>query len=111
MTLYRKKPVVISAVQFAGIVDTGFMGLHGPAFKGKIPPWLQHNQVPEGEPIEIGFWSYDTNRLGGVMLIGTLEGIMTAMPNDYIIQGVNGEIYSCKPDIFELTYEEVKENE
>lgn len=40
--------------------------------------------------------------------IETLEGTMHASVGDYIIEGVNGEIYPCKPDIFEKTYEEVK---
>jgi len=40
--------------------------------------------------------------------INTLEGIMRGNCYDYIIQGINGEIYPCKPDIFEKTYEEVK---
>lgn len=39
--------------------------------------------------------------------IGTLEGTMTAQLGDYIIRGINGEFYPCKPDIFEKTYEEV----
>lgn len=39
----------------------------------------------------------------------TLEGTMIAEVGDYIIKGVRGEIYPCKPDIFEQTYEEVKE--
>lgn len=37
--------------------------------------------------------------------IKTLEGVMTASPGDYVITGVNGEEYPCKPDIFEKTYE------
>lgn len=40
--------------------------------------------------------------------IETLEGIMTASPGDWIITGVNGEQYPCKPDIFEKTYEPVE---
>jgi len=40
-------------------------------------------------------------------LIGTLEGVMQVSPGDYIITGVKGEHYPCKPDIFALTYEEV----
>jgi len=40
--------------------------------------------------------------------IRTLEGVMHANVGDYIITGVHGEIYPCKPDIFEETYEEVK---
>jgi hypothetical protein len=43
------------------------------------------------------------------MKIKTLEGVMTANIGDWIIQGVNGEIYPCKPDIFEKTYELLKE--
>lgn len=43
--------------------------------------------------------------------IETLEGIMTASPGDYIITGVNGEQYPCKPDIFEKTYERVSDAE
>jgi hypothetical protein len=41
------------------------------------------------------------------MEIETLEGTMRASPGDYVIRGVNGEIYPCKADIFEMTYEEV----
>ena len=44
-----------------------------------------------------------------VMHIATLEGVMTANPGDWIITGVNGEQYPCKPDIFEKTYEPVEE--
>jgi hypothetical protein len=42
-------------------------------------------------------------------IIKTLEGEMTVSPGDWIIQGVNGELYPCKPDIFEKTYEPVEE--
>ncbi len=42
--------------------------------------------------------------------IKTLEDIMTARAGDFIIKGVNGEIYPCKPDIFEKTYEKVEDN-
>jgi len=42
--------------------------------------------------------------------IPTLEGTMTANPGDYIIKGLQGEFYPCKPDIFEASYTEVKEN-
>lgn len=43
------------------------------------------------------------------LIIHTLEGDMKAMPGDYIITGVNGEQYPCKPDIFHKTYEEVED--
>lgn len=45
------------------------------------------------------------------MIINTLEGVMKASVGDYIITGVNGEQYPCKPDIFEKTYEILSENE
>lgn len=47
---------------------------------------------------------------GKKMIIPTLEGDMEASLGDYIIKGVNGEFYPCKPDIFEKTYEKYKEN-
>lgn len=108
MTFYRKKPVVIEAVEFSGIVDTGFMGLHGPAFKRGMPKWLKESQKPAGSFLEKGEWTHDEYKLGGVLHIGTLEGVMTALPGDFIIRGVHGEIYPCKPDIFAITYEEVE---
>jgi hypothetical protein len=46
--------------------------------------------------------------MGGVE-IKTLEGTMVANPGDWIIRGVKGELYPCKPDIFEATYERVME--
>lgn len=49
--------------------------------------------------------AYKTNHR---ITIDTLEGKMIAEPGDYIITGINGEVYPCKPDIFKKTYEEVK---
>lgn len=48
-------------------------------------------------------WGYDPS--GGTLRIHTLEGIMTANKGDYIIRGVLGEFYPCKPEIFNSTYE------
>ena len=78
---YRKKPIVIEAWQWNG--DTDWT---------KAPEWLQ-DVVPHWSPIKLA--------------IPTLEGIMYATPGDYIIQGVIGEVYPCKPDIFAATYERV----
>ena len=79
---YRKKPVVIEAIQltpvsFASVEEFvgGDLGSH-----------------PDGG-----------------LVIATLEGAMHASLGDYIIKGVNGEFYPCKPDIFEETYESVKD--
>lgn len=69
--------------------------------------------------LEIVKWmksSGDTNALAGevqyrtpIMLVQTLEGTMAASPGDWIIRGVKGEFYPCKPDIFESTYEPIAE--
>lgn len=83
MSRYRKKPVVIEAVQFDGTDES--------------VDWL----LPQLRSGEIG---RATNKL----YIKTLEGTMTADKGDYIIKGVNGEFYPCKPDIFEKTYERVE---
>ena len=78
---YRKKPVVIEAVEFINSAD-----IH--EFCG------EYAREPVGETF---------------MEIITLEGIMKASLGDYIIKGINGEFYPCKPDIFEKTYEKVEE--
>lgn len=80
---YRKKPVVIEAFRFQ--IDKS------------MPDWFNEKRITN-EII-----TYDD----GTCDIKTLEGTMKANKGDYIIQGVNGEIYPCKPDIFEKTYEEV----
>lgn len=79
---YRKKPVVIEAVQWTG---KNFDRLT--LFCNKI----KSAYIPTGE-----------------LTIETLEGNMTASIGDYIIKGVKGEFYPCKPDVFEATYEEVE---
>lgn len=86
---FRKKPVEIEALQFTGknINETE-------KFVGKR--LRVQNLLVYGKDI----YSID---------IETLEGIMRAEPNDWIIKGVKGEFYPCKPDIFEVTYERIKE--
>lgn len=90
---YRKKPVVIEAWQF----DPQLAGnrWHLP----NVPDWL---------PVEDHFFSVDIDAVP-TMEIKTLEGTMTAHKGDWIIKGVKGEFYPCKPDIFEATYEPVEE--
>lgn len=78
---FRKKPVVIDAVQWTGANNDEVCAFGGEAIC----------QGPQ------------TATLG----INTLEGMMTAQPYDYIIKGIKGEFYPCKPDIFEATYEAV----
>jgi len=91
MGKYRKKPVVIDAVQYTS--NNGW----------------QFTQNSEGKITESSVLEPTNDNPSGLYLqIETLEGIMTATPGDWIIRGVKGELYPCKPDIFEMTYEEVK---
>lgn len=84
MAKFRKKPVVIEAVLWTGeFYDCDDM-----------PAWLT-GAHEAGEVIDAG----DTK------IIKTLEGNMRASPGDWIIRGVKGEIYPCKPDIFTATYD------
>jgi len=80
MSFYRKKPVVIEAVQFT------------------------LRSFDECEEFVGGDFGKDKE---GNTVIATLEGAMRVSLNDWIIRGVKGEFYPCKPDIFEATYEPV----
>lgn len=94
MPRYRKKPVVVNAYQMTP--DNAYDWFNWPAW---IQEGLRKESYEEGAVIKDGC----------VIHIQTLEGRQLVSPNDYIIQGVKGEIYPCKPDIFEATYEEVQE--
>ncbi len=94
MARYRKKPVVIEAVQLISIAD------EKAHFSDCGQPW------PEDWPT---FEVVDDALLGPCLEIETLEGQMLARPGDYIIRGVKGEFYPCKPDIFAATYEAATE--
>lgn len=93
---YRKKPVVIRALQWTGDNYTEILNFCDKAeFQHQV---RKHKHVLPGE----------SEILEGIELtIETLEGTHEASIGDYIIEGVNGEFYPCKPDIFEKTYEEV----
>lgn len=84
---YRKKSVVIEAIQIDYLAN-GLKEIEN--FLGQEPK-LRENK-------------------GDIfVVIETLEGEMKISPNDYLIKGINGEFYPCKPDIFEKTYEKVEE--
>ena len=99
---YRKKPVVIEAFQ---------MTLDRIPKTVTWPAWLIIASNKGANEDGSVFWPSLTNQKPeeGVC-IRTLEGVMTASPDDWIIQGVSGELYPCKPDIFEQTYESVQES-
>jgi hypothetical protein len=77
---YRKKPVVIEATQ-----------------------WFK-----DGDHWAVAKYQNNVQQLEGCGQITTLEGVHIVRPGDYIITGVKGEHYPCKPDIFEMTYEPVE---
>ena len=85
---YRKKPVVIEAMQFKDDLADTIIALQ---------------EFMSGGDIRVSYADPDNP----VIKIETLEGIMDASIGDFIIKGVNGEFYPCKPDIFEKTYEAV----
>lgn len=84
---YRKKPVIIEAIQFEDNSD-------------RI---IEIHEFMGGDTIRVNYEDKDNPYLK----IETLEGTMKASVGDYIIKGVNEEFYPCKPDIFEKTYERV----
>lgn len=107
MALYRKKPVVIEAALFDGVLVGEPRG-DGKVEVGTCPPWfpavVEYNAHPaEGQTVQPGA----VRACDDGLLIGTLEGTHLARPGDMIIQGVKGELYPCKPDIFGCTYEKV----
>lgn len=82
MPKFRKKPIVIEAVQWSGdILDAEDV-----------------TNFASGSSCPVGFQ-------GNALVVYTLEGQMRADPLDWIIRGVKGELYPCKPDIFAATYE------
>ena len=107
---YRKKPVEIEAMQIAGSAGEQMQVCDWVRDNGY--PWLLGNAmypmtlIPEGggEPGDPGIY---IDPATGELVIRTLEGDMRASYGDYIIRGVQGEFYPCKPDIFEATYEPV----
>lgn len=88
--LYRKKPVIIKAFCYDGDLKDANGNYY-------IPDWA----IKAFEKGEIFY------KNAGDLYIKTLEGDMHVTVGDYVIQGVQGEIYPCKPDIFEQTYEPV----
>ena len=87
MQKFVKKPVVIEAIQYDGANITEIETF----VRGKLPTIM-------------------TSDLGAQLVISTLEGDMKVTKGDYIIKGIKGEFYPCKPDIFKQSYNMIKEN-
>lgn len=96
MAKYRKKTVVIEAFKYDGDLVNS---------KGEfyIPEWA----IEAYKNKDMYFDAFDSLSPPTELFIKTLEGIHHVSVGDYIIKGVKGELYLCKPDIFEQTYEEV----
>lgn len=84
MPKFRKRPVVIEAIQ-----------------------WFEHGDHPE--VVALPGWHEDSGYKAHLGWVKTLEGGHIVSPGDWIICGVQGEFYPCKPDIFEETYELVED--
>ena len=99
MPKFRKKPVVIEAIQLIGS-DQNI---------NEILSFMDQTVDLSCRKAEDAYCDYCrlVREIG--MRIRTLEGIMTASIGDWIIKGVNSEFYPCKPDIFEKTYEVIEE--
>ena len=101
-TKYRKKPVVIEARQLTGST----------ADVHDVYQWVESNTLGSFEPMAVieGRLPYPASGVSidprdGRLIISTLEGLHWADLGDWIIRGVHGEFYPCKPDIFAATYE------
>ena len=92
---YRKRPVEVEARQFTDNASAEAIL----KWSGSPPIWPNFHP---GDHPEYG------NGEVAILVIETLEGNMRADKGDWIIKGVQGEFYPCKPDIFEATYEEVQ---
>jgi hypothetical protein len=85
---YRKKPIVIEAIQFTGWNQDEVLAFAIPDLSKEACRAAKTMKLP--------------------VVIETLEGNMTATPGDWIIRGIKGECYPCAPDVFALTYEPVE---
>ena len=89
--MYRKKPIVVEAWKFSRESIS------------ERPEWVIYDELKiVGKPDS---FTGDV----ALLLLNTLEGHLWATEGDYIIKGVKGEIYTCKPDIFEQTYDKVED--
>ena len=90
MTKYKKKPIIIEAVKWVG------------------SNLKEVNKFTNKSLQRVISWDNSVNES---VIISTLEGDKRVKKDDYIIKGVNGEFYPCKPDIFKKTYDKVKSEE
>jgi hypothetical protein len=118
MPKFRKKPVEIEAVRWRGYssnlgvtseapdqpVEITADNMHGIAWE-TVPDWMPKPLLTIEEAGVGAATPGSITRDGECLVIATLEGMMRAQPGDWIIRGIKGELYPCKPDIFAATYE------
>ena len=106
MPFYQKKPVVIEAMRFTEKDNAAYE---------EFIEWLARNDIPyvmwksiervETDDLPMPTKGWTAKYLDGTIHIITLEGLMKVNEGDYVIKGIEGEFYPCKPSIFEATYE------
>lgn len=103
MPKFRKKPVVIEAEQVPPDLFSGDPASNARAMLAAEEQWRAFAGLVADN------WKWRGGPTAPGVVIPTLEGDHLASPGDWIIKGVNGEFYPCKPDIFEKTYEQVED--
>ena len=99
---FRKKPIEIEAMR----IDADTDNVNEDGSESFLDPNRRSIAAVSGWLLGNGFREFKVNGDGPFgIAITTLEGVMVASPGDWIIRGVQGEFYPCKPDIFEATYE------
>lgn len=104
---YRKRPVEIEAVRFIGLNSDG-----DPTFGGDVTEWLVEACAGPEEhagSIWVGPGQEHKGEPSLVLHVGTLEGHMIASPDDWIVRGIKGELYTVKDEIFQMTYDRAEE--
>jgi hypothetical protein len=104
MHLFRKKPVIIEALQFESLalLEGEVFSIHFNTAEA-LPKWVRDAIIDDT--------LCPNFKDGKSLVVTTLEGDHIASPGDWIIRGVKGEIYPCKPDIFAMTYDPVDEQD
>lgn len=97
---FRKKPVEIQAMEWPGGAEAANPVIDWILTGEYAASWTEAHEAYEGDD---GSYPAEPE----CIRVNTLEGVMRAVPGDWIIRGVQGEFYPCKPDIFAATYDEV----
>ena len=95
---FRKKPIVIEAFQMLYQPGQSLTYEQADSFPAWFREAIRKDNRAEGSVF---------HHANGLFVIFTLEGLMEILPGDYVIRGTKGEIYPCKPDVFEEVYDAI----